>query len=385
MEGPPGTGKTLLAKAVAGEAGVPFISASASEFVEMFVGVGASRVRDIFGQAKKNAPCIVFIDEIDAVGRQRASGNMGGNSEREQTLNQILTEMDGYEGNTGVIVIAATNRADVLDSALIRPGRFDRRVPVDLPDVKGRVDILKVHCRGKPLAPDFDLDIVAKRTTGFSGAGLANLMNEAAIVAARNGKDKISYQEIDYAIDRQTVGMAKNTGMSFPNRQLLVAYHEAGHAIMGLLTPDYDMVTKVTIIPRSSGAGGFTLFTPPEERLETGMYTKKYLEAQLAVALGGRVAEEIVYGKEEITTGASSDLQQVRNIARRMVAQWGFYNEEMGGAPTSWEPPDGNTAMTPRTSSEQTEREIDEQVKALVKTAYETTMKTLVENRDFMD
>merc|ERR1712070_687638 len=213
---------------------------------------------------------------------------------------------DGFQGNTGVIVIAATNRADILDPALIRPGRFDRRVPVDLPDVKGRTEILKEHARGKPLAEGFDLGIVAKRTTGFSGAGLANLMNEAAIVAARNGKTEISYDEVDYAIDRQTVGMRKATGMAFPARQRLVAYHEAGHAIMGLLTPDYDMVTKVTIIPRSGGAGGFTLFTPPEERLESGMYQKKYLCAQLAVALGGRASEEIIYGKEEITTGASS-------------------------------------------------------------------------------
>merc|ERR1719321_310317 len=312
----------------------------------------------MFGDAKKNAPCIIFIDEIDAIGRQRASGGgfQGGNDEREQTLNQILTEMDGFDGNSGVIVIAATNRADVLDAALVRPGRFDRRVPVDLPDVKGRREILNVHVRGKPLSKDLDLNIVAKRTTGFSGAGLANLMNEAAIVAARNGKSEITYDEVDYAIDRQTVGMQKTTGMSFPNRQRLVAYHEAGHAIMGLLTPDYDMVTKVTIVPRTSGAGGFTLFTPPEERLESGMYSKRYLEGQLTVALGGRVAEEIVYGKDEITTGASSDLQQVRNIARRMVAQWGFYNEEMGGAPSSWEPPDGNTLMTPRSSSEATER-----------------------------
>merc|ERR1719382_2079940 len=260
MEGPPGTGKTLLARAVAGEAGVPFVSAAASEFVEMFVGVGASRVRDLFNQAKKNAPCIVFIDEIDAVGRQRAGGGGGGrmgggNDEREQTLNQILTEMDGFQGNTGVIVIAATNRADVLDSALVRPGRFDRRVPVDLPDVKGRTEILKVHARGKPLSKDFDINVVAKRTTGFSGASLANLMNEAAIVAARNGKDVITYDEVDYAIDRITVGMQKTTGTSFPARQRLVAYHEAGHAVMGALTPDYDMVTKVTIIPRTNGAG----------------------------------------------------------------------------------------------------------------------------------
>merc|ERR1719277_2253633 len=375
MEGPPGTGKTLLARAVAGEAGVPFISASGSEFVEMFVGVGASRVRDLFGEANKNAPCIVFIDEIDAIGRQRAGagGGMGGggNDEREQTLNQILTEMDGFEGNTGVIVIAATNRADVLDSALIRPGRFDRRVPVDLPDVKGRLEILGVHARGKPLAKDFDLGIVAKRTTGFSGASLANLMNEAAIVAARNGKKEISYDEVDYAIDRQTVGMAKTTGMSFSARQRLVAYHEAGHAIMGLLTPDYDMVTKVTIVPRSNGAGGFTLFTPPEERLESGMYSFKYLLGQLTVALGGRVAEEIIYGKDEITTGASNDLQQVRNIARRMVAQWGFANEAMGNAPVAWEAPDGSSIMTATTASARTEKQIDEQVVSIVKTAYD--------------
>eukprot|EP00747_Dinoflagellata_sp_TGD_P157051 gnl/TRDRNA2_/TRDRNA2_177714_c1_seq3.p1 gnl/TRDRNA2_/TRDRNA2_177714_c1~~gnl/TRDRNA2_/TRDRNA2_177714_c1_seq3.p1 ORF type:complete len:693 (-),score=173.43 gnl/TRDRNA2_/TRDRNA2_177714_c1_seq3:175-2253(-) len=390
MEGPPGTGKTLLARAVAGEAGTPFISASASEFVEMFVGVGASRVRDLFSQAKKNAPCIVFIDEIDAVGRQRAGGGGGGaggggNDEREQTLNQILTEMDGFQGNTGVIVIAATNRADVLDNALVRPGRFDRRVPVDLPDVKGRLDILKVHSRGKPLIEDFDLGIVAKRTTGFSGASLANLMNEAAIVAARNGKKEISYDEVDYAIDRITVGMQKTTGMSFPSRQRLVAYHEAGHAIMGLLTPDYDMVTKVTIVPRSNGAGGFTLFTPPEERLESGMYSYKYLCAQLSVALGGRVAEELIYGKDEITTGASNDLQQVRNIARRMVAQWGFANQNMGDAPVAWEMPEGNSWNTPRTSSEETEKEIDDQVKLLVKQAYDNVLKTLTDNREFLD
>merc|ERR1712048_381996 len=390
MEGPPGTGKTLLARAVAGEAGVPFVSAAASEFVEMFVGVGASRVRDLFGQAKKNAPCIIFIDEIYAIGRQRAGGagggmGGGGNDEREQTLNQILTEMDGFEGNTGVIVFAATNRADILDNALVRPGRFDRRVPVDLPDVKGRSEILQVHCRGKPLSKDFDINVVAKRTTGFSGASLANLMNEAAIVAARNGKDVITYDEVDYAIDRITVGMQKTTGTSFPARQRLVAYHEAGHAIMGLLTPDYDMVTKVTIIPRSGGAGGFTLFTPAEERLESGMYSKKYLCSQLTVALGGRVAEEIIYGRDEITTGASNDLQQVRNIARRMVSQWGFANEAIGGAPVAWEQPDGSSIQTARTSSEATEKLIDDQVKELVKSAYATTMKTLMDNREFLD
>merc|ERR1719258_995682 len=296
----------------------------------MFVGVGAARVRDLFGEAKKNAPCIIFIDEIDAVGRQRAGtgggGGMGGggNDEREQTLNQILTEMDGFEGNSGVIVLAATNRADILDAALLRPGRFDRRVPVDLPDVNGRLDILKVHARGKPLAEDLELSMVAKRTTGFSGASLANLMNEAAIVAARNDKTEIGYEEVDYAIDRIQVGMVKATGTSFPDRQRLVAYHEAGHAIMGALTPDYDQVAKVTILPRSNGAGGFTLFAPSEERLSSGLYSKRYLEGQLAVALAGRVVEELVYGEELITTGASGHLLQVqggvhagRCIARR--------------------------------------------------------------------
>merc|ERR1719238_1610736 len=267
----------------------------------------------------------------------------GGNDEREQTLNQILTEMDGFEGNSGVIVLAATNRADILDAALLRPGRFDRRVPVDLPDVKGRREILNVHVRGKPLSAELDLDIIAKRTIGFSGASLANLMNEAAIVAARNGKDEIGYEEVDYAIDRVTVGMSKKTGTSFPSRQRLVAYHEAGHAVMGLLTPDYDMVTKVTIVPRTNGAGGFTLFTPSEERLESGMYSKRYLEAQLSVALGGRIAEEIIFGEDEVTTGASNDLQQVRSIARRMVAQWGFAMEDMGEAPIAWEPPEGSS------------------------------------------
>jgi cell division protease FtsH len=387
MEGPPGTGKTLLARAVAGEAGVPFVSASGSEFVEMFVGVGAARIRSLFAEAKKNAPCIVFIDEIDAVGRQRAGssrgGMGGGNDEREQTLNQILTEMDGFEGNAGVIVIAATNRADVLDSALLRPGRFDRRVPVDLPDKDGRLAILKVHSRGKPIADGVDLDIVAKRTIGFSGASLANLMNEAAIVAARRDKTEISYDEIDYSIDRLTVGMQKTTGVTFPNRQRLVAYHEAGHAVMGALTPDYDMVTKVTIIPRTNGAGGFTLFTPSEERLESGLYSKRYLRGQLAVALGGRVAEELIFGEEEVTTGASNDLQQVRNIARRMVAQWGYSKNKLGA--TSWEGPDGNGGFGPQAASPATEKLIDQEVKMLVAEAYKVCKETLTANRDLLD
>merc|ERR1719263_1561662 len=304
MEGPPGTGKTLLARAVAGEAGVPFISASGSEFVEMFVGVGASRIRNLFADAKKNAPCIIFIDEIDAIGRQRSSGGgFASNDEREQTLNQILTEMDGFSGNTGVIVIAATNRADILDNALLRPGRFDRRVPVDLPDKAGRVEILKVHCRDKPLAPDVDLDAIASRAIGFSGASLQNLMNEAAIVAARREKEVITFDEIDFAIDRLQVGMQKPSTQGSQNkdaarkRQELVAWHEAGHAVMAAFTPGYDGVAKVTIIPRTNGAGGFTLFTPSEDRMESGLYSYKFLKSQLAVALGGRVAEELAVGR----------------------------------------------------------------------------------------
>mmetsp|Transcript_21898 Transcript_21898/g.59069 ORF Transcript_21898/g.59069 Transcript_21898/m.59069 type:complete len:691 (-) Transcript_21898:567-2639(-) len=385
MEGPPGTGKTLLARAVAGEAGVPFISCSGSEFVEMFVGVGASRVRNVFSEAKKNAPCIIFIDEIDAIGRQRAGSGqgMGGNDEREQTLNQILTEMDGFEGNLGVIVIAATNRADVLDAALTRPGRFDRRVPVDLPDAAGRVEILKVHCRGKPLAGDVELTTIAKRTIGFSGAALANLMNEAAIYAARRDKTEITYEEVDDALDRLTVGLSKSTTLMSPKRQELVAYHEAGHAVMGALIPGHDLVGKVTIVPRTNGAGGFTLFLPNEDRMESGLYSRRYLEGQLAVALGGRVAEEIVYGEDEITTGASNDLQQVRNIARRMVAQWGYSKDKL--SPIAWEMPEPGGLGSPATASEETEERIDEEVKALVDSAYAKCKETLLEHRSLLD
>merc|ERR1719261_834674 len=380
-------GKTLLARAVAGEAGVPFISASGSEFVEMFVGVGASRVRDLFKQAKDNAPCIIFIDEIDAIGRQRAgasSGGMGGgNDEREQTLNQILTEMDGFEGNSGVIVVAATNRGDVLDNALLRPGRFDRRVPVGLPDKDGRVEILKVHCRGKPLADGVDLDTIAARTTGFSGAQLQNLMNESAIYAARKGLEVITFTEVDEAIDRVTVGLTKRTGMSSEKRQKLVAYHESGHALMGALTPDYDPVAKITILPRSNGAGGFTLFVPSEDRMDGGMYSLRYLKAQLAAALGGRVSEEIVFGEDEVTTGASNDLQQVRSIARRMVTQWGFAGEDLGM--TAWESADGSGPFGRTAASEEKEAAIDVAVSKLCDEAYATTMKTLTEHRAIMD
>mmetsp|Transcript_7902 Transcript_7902/g.12261 ORF Transcript_7902/g.12261 Transcript_7902/m.12261 type:complete len:682 (-) Transcript_7902:57-2102(-) len=326
LDGPPGTGKTLLAKAVAGEAGVPFISISGSEFVEMFVGVGASRVRDIFSQAKKNAPCIIFIDEIDAVGRQRGAGFAGGNDEREQTINQILVEMDGFDGNPGIITIAATNRVDVLDQALLRPGRFDRKITVDLPDFKGRTRILGVHARGKPLEPDVDLEAIGRRTPGFSGAQLENLMNEAAISAARLGKSTIGWEQIDGAVDRIMVGLEKNGGtttLSIKQNEL-VAYHEAGHAICGALIPDYDQVQKISIIPRSNGAGGLTFFSPQEQRLESGMYSKQYLESQLVVALGGRLAEELIYGEDLVTAGASNDLEQVANIAKRMVKEWGM-------------------------------------------------------------
>ncbi|KAJ1463468.1 P-loop containing nucleoside triphosphate hydrolase protein [Pelagophyceae sp. CCMP2097] len=385
LEGPPGTGKTLLARACAGEAGVPFISTSGSEFVEMFVGVGASRIRNLFAEAKKNAPCIIFIDEIDAIGRQRSGGGgFATNDEREQTLNQILTEMDGFGGNTGVIVLAATNRGDVLDTALLRPGRFDRRVPVDLPDKEGRVAILRVHCRNKPLAEEVDLGEIAARTIGFSGASLQNLMNEAAIMAARRGKDTISFSEIDYAIDRLTVGLAKTTGMNNPSRQRLVAYHEAGHALMAALTDGYDTVAKLTIIPRSNGAGGFTLFTPSEDRMESGLYSYRFLKGQLAVALGGRVAEELVFGGDEVTTGASNDLQQVRNIARRMVAQWGFSSGALSA--TAWEPAEPGGMFSGSTAaSEETESTIDTEVAKLVTDAYDVCKKAIAENRALLD
>jgi len=365
----------------------------------MFVGVGASRIRSLFADAKKNAPCIIFIDEIDAIGRQRSSGGgFASNDEREQTLNQILTEMDGFSGNTGVIVIAATNRADILDNALLRPGRFDRRVPVDLPDKAGRVEILKVHCRDKPLAPDVDLDAIASRAIGFSGASLQNLMNEAAIVAARREKEVITFDEIDFAIDRLQVGMQKPSTQGFQNkdaarkRQELVAWHEAGHAVMAALTPGYDGVAKVTIIPRTNGAGGFTLFTPSEDRMESGLYSYKFLKSQLSVALGGRVAEELAVGREDVTTGASNDLQQVRDLARRMIAQWGFLADEENRnngnalrAPVAWETPDGGAQMgAPQTASDTTERLIDEETKKLVQQAYDHCYKTLSDNKELM-
>merc|ERR1719498_2254724 len=323
LVGPPGTGKTLIAKAVAGEAGVPFFSCAASEFVELFVGVGASRVRDLFEKAKSKAPCIIFIDEIDAVGRQRGSGMGGGNDEREQTINQLLTEMDGFEGNTAVIVLAATNRPDVLDSALLRPGRFDRQVTVDLPDVAGRIRILKVHARGKTIGKDVDWDKVARRTPGFSGAALQNLLNEAAILAARCDLTEISKEEIADALERIVAGAAKEGAVMSEKKKRLVAYHEAGHAVVGALMPEYDPVTKISIVPRGA-AGGLTFFAPSEERLESGLYSRSYLENQMAVALGGRIAEELIFGEDDVTTGASNDFQQVTRTARLMVSSMGM-------------------------------------------------------------
>ncbi|MEA5420916.1 ATP-dependent zinc metalloprotease FtsH3 [Spirulina sp. CCNP1310] len=386
LVGPPGTGKTLLARAVAGEAGVPFFSISGSEFVEMFVGVGASRVRDLFEQAKTNAPCIVFIDEIDAVGRSRGAGLGGGNDEREQTLNQLLTEMDGFEGNTGIIIIAATNRPDVLDAALLRPGRFDRQVVVDRPDYAGRSEILNVHARGKTLAKDVDLDKIARRTPGFTGADLSNLLNEAAILAARRNLTEISMDEVNDAIDRVLAGPEKKDRVMSERRKTLVAYHEAGHALVGALMPDYDPVQKISIIPRGR-AGGLTWFTPSEDRLDSGLSSRSYLQNQMAVALGGRVAEEIVFGTEEVTTGASSDLQQVARVARQMVTRFGM-SEQLG--PVALGRQSGNVFMgrdiaSDRDFSDETAAMIDEEVRKLVDQAYARATQVLNENRHILD
>ena len=386
LVGPPGTGKTLMAKAVAGEAGVPFFSISGSEFVEMFVGVGASRVRDLFEQAKQNAPCIVFIDEIDAVGRQRGAGLGGGNDEREQTLNQLLTEMDGFEGNTGIIIIAATNRPDVLDSALMRPGRFDRQVVVDSPDYEGRRQILDVHARGKSLAPDVDLEKIGRRTPGFTGADLANLLNEAAILAARRSLTEISMDEINDAIDRVLAGPEKKDRVMSEKRKALVAYHEAGHALVGALMPDYDPVQKISIVPRGA-AGGLTWFTPSEERMDSGLYSRSYLENQMAVALGGRVAEEIIFGNDEVTTGASNDLQQVARVAKQMVTRFGM-SERLG--PIAFGSQQGGMFLgrdiaSDRNYSEETASAVDDEVRNLVEMAYRRAREVLVSNQQILD
>jgi cell division protease FtsH len=386
LVGPPGTGKTLLARAVAGEAGVPFFSISGSEFVEMFVGVGASRVRDLFEQAKAQAPCIVFIDEIDAVGRQRGAGLGGGNDEREQTLNQLLTEMDGFEGNTGIIIIVATNRPDVLDSALLRPGRFDRQVVVDRPDYAGRLEILNVHARGKTLAKDVDLERISRRTPGFTGADLANLLNESAILAARRSLTEISMDEVNDAIDRVLAGPEKKDRVMTEKRKTLVAYHEAGHALVGALMPDYDPVQKISIIPRGQ-AGGLTWFTPSEDRMESGLYSRSYLQNQMAVALGGRIAEEIIFGEEEVTTGASSDLQQVARVARQMVMRYGM-SEKLG--PVALGRQQGNMFLgrdiaSERDFSEETAAIIDDEVSQLVAEAYRRAKDVLLGNKHVLD
>ena len=326
LVGPPGTGKTLLAKAVAGEAGVPFVSVSAAEFIEIYVGVGASRVRDLFKKAKENAPCIVFIDEIDAVGRQRGVGTGQGNDEREQTINQILTEMDGFEGNSGIIVLAATNIPDVLDKALLRPGRFDRQVQVTLADQEGREAILRVHARDKRLADEVSITDIAKKTIGMNGAELANVLNEAAISTARNFKPEIENDDVDYAIERMQLGLEKQ-GRDFSEyRQNLVAYHEAGHALLGVLMEDYDELNKISIVPRGN-SGGVTLFTPDEEK--GGMYPKDYLLNRSCVGMGGRIAEEMTNGKKKITTGAQNDFEVATNTARMMVEQMGM-SERIG-------------------------------------------------------
>ncbi len=381
LVGPPGTGKTLLAKAIAGEAGVPFFSISGSEFVEMFVGVGASRVRDLFKKAKENAPCLIFIDEIDAVGRQRGAGIGGGNDEREQTLNQLLTEMDGFEGNTGIIIIAATNRPDVLDTALLRPGRFDRQVIVDAPDFKGRIGILEVHARNKKLAPEVSIEAIARRTPGFTGADLANLLNEAAILTARRRKEAITMLEIDDAVDRVIAGM-EGTPLVDSKSKRLIAYHEVGHAIVGTLLKDHDPVQKVTLIPRGQ-AQGLTWFTPNEEQ---GLTTRAQLIARIAGAMGGRAAEEEIFGYDEVTTGAGGDLQQVTDMARQMVTRFGM--SDLG--PLSLEGQQGEVFlgggfMSRAEYSEEVAARIDDQVRSIAEHSHNLARQIIRENRVVID
>jgi len=386
LVGPPGTGKTLLAKAIAGEAGVPFFSMAASEFVELFVGVGASRVRDLFRQAKEKSPCIVFIDEIDAVGRQRGAGIGGGNDEREQTLNQLLTEMDGFADNSGVILLAATNRADVLDTALMRPGRFDRRIHVDLPDRRGREAILAVHGRTRPLAEDVDLSDWAKRTPGFSGADLANLLNEAAILTARDNALAIGDGQIERALERITMGLTA-APLQDNAKKRLIAYHEIGHALVAALTPGAGKVDKVTLLPRSGGVGGFTRFWPDDEVIDSGLLTRSALKARLVVALGGRAAELVVFGPSEVTQGASGDLQMVSQLAREMVTRFGF--SSLG--PVALEG-GGNEVFLGRdlvhtrpTYAESTGRAIDAQIRTLAKQALSEAIGLLESRRETMD
>lgn len=379
--GPPGTGKTLLAKAIAGEAEVPFFSISGSEFVEMFVGVGASRVRDLFKKAKENAPCLVFIDEIDAVGRQRGTGIGGGNDEREQTLNQLLTEMDGFEGNTGIIVIAATNRPDVLDSALLRPGRFDRQVIVDYPDLNGRLGILEVHASTKKIDPEVSLNTIAQRTPGFSGADLANLLNEAAILTARRRKEAVTMSEIDAAIDRVIAGM-EGTALVDSKSKRLIAYHEIGHAIVGTFTKGHDPVEKVTLIPRGQ-AKGLTWFTPDEEQ---GLISKTQLFARITGLLGGRAAEEVIFGDDEITTGAGNDIERVTSLTRQIVTKFGM--SELG--PIALEGDEqpiflGNDTVNRSEYSQEIAEKIDLQIQKIVSQCYENAKKIITDNRALID
>ncbi|MBE3566989.1 MAG: ATP-dependent zinc metalloprotease FtsH, partial [Thermogemmatispora sp.] len=377
LVGPPGTGKTLIARAVAGEAGVPFFSISGSEFVEMFVGVGASRVRDLFEQAKRNSPCIVFVDEIDAVGRQRGAGLGGSHDEREQTLNQILVEMDGFDSSTNVIVIAATNRPDVLDPALLRPGRFDRQVVLDRPDIRGRMAILQVHARGKPLEKDVSLETIARQTPGFSGADLANLLNEAAILAARRNRRTISMKELEEAIDRVVAGPARKSRIISEREKAITAYHEVGHALVARMLPNTDPVHKVSIVARGQ-AGGFTMLLPTEDRY---LWSKSQFEDMLAYALGGHVAELIIFG--EVTTGASNDIERVTKIARSMVTEYGMssligpvalgHKEELVFL--------GRDFNEQRNYSEETAREIDMEVRRIVQEAFNKAYQVLSQNK----
>lgn len=382
MVGPPGTGKTLLAKAIAGEAKVPFFTISGSDFVEMFVGVGASRVRDMFEQAKKAAPCIIFIDEIDAVGRQRGTGLGGGHDEREQTLNQMLVEMDGFEGNEGIIVIAATNRPDVLDPALLRPGRFDRQVVVGLPDVRGREQILKVHMRRVPLATDMDVSVIARGTPGFSGADLANLVNEAALFAARSNKRVVSMIEFEKAKDKIMMGAERRSMVMTEAQKESTAYHEAGHAIIGRLVPEHDPVHKVTIIPHGR-ALGVTFFLPEGDAISA---SRQKLESQISTLYGGRLAEEIIYGPAKVSTGASNDIKVATSIARNMVTQWGF-SEKLGPLLYAEEEGEvflGRSVTKAKHVSDETARIIDQEVKSLIERNYLRAYMLLIENMDIL-
>ncbi len=382
MVGPPGTGKTLLAKAIAGEAKVPFFSISGSDFVEMFVGVGASRVRDMFEQAKKNAPCIIFIDEIDAVGRHRGAGLGGGHDEREQTLNQLLVEMDGFAGGEGVIVIAATNRPDVLDPALLRPGRFDRQVVVPLPDLRGREQILKVHMRKVPLAKDVNARNIARGSPGFSGADLANLVNEAALFAARGNRREVNMEHFERAKDKIMMGAERRSMVMSEKEKKLTAYHESGHAIVGRIVPEHDPVYKVTIIPRGR-ALGVTMFLPEEDRYS---HSKQHLESQLCSLFGGRIAEELIFGKDQVTTGASNDIERATKIARSMVTKWGL-SDKLGPQTYSDEEDEvflGRSVTQHKSVSDETARQIDLEVRKLIDSAYATATDILTERKDIL-